>query len=139
MKTLTLRRFEQGRDYTLGNLANEQGDFDIFTLEDAWKDNQKYISCIPQGLYRCVPHNGKKYKDVWRLENVPNRTAILIHAGNNVNDTLGCILVGMLNLPMADSRVLIDSRIALKKLKEYIGRDDKNRLLPFFLNVVNLY
>jgi hypothetical protein len=34
MKTLTLRRFEQGRDYTLGNLANEQGDFDIFTLEE---------------------------------------------------------------------------------------------------------
>lgn len=138
MKTLTLRRFEQGRDYTLGNLASEHGEFDIFTLEDSWKDNQKNISCIPQGLYRCVPHSGK-FKDVWRLENVPNRTAILIHAGNNVNDTLGCILTGMKHLPLADSRILIDSKIALKQLKEYIGRDENGKLLQFFINIVNLY
>jgi hypothetical protein len=64
------------------------------TLERPWLDNKPKISCIPPGLYKCVPHSGEKFKDVWMLEDVPGRTAILIHAGNTTKDTEGCILVG---------------------------------------------
>jgi len=64
------------------------------TLEDPWNNNKRGISCIPAGVYKCVPHNGTKFKDVWILEDVPGRSAILIHAGNSIADTSGCILVG---------------------------------------------
>lgn len=64
------------------------------TCEDPWNENRPQISCIPAGKYQCVPHSGTKYKNVWRLENVPGRSAILIHAGNSIEDTRGCLLVG---------------------------------------------
>lgn len=64
------------------------------TLEDSWKNNQASVSCIPPGKYNVVPHNSAKYKNVWRVEGVTNRSGILIHAGNTAADTTGCILVG---------------------------------------------
>jgi hypothetical protein len=64
------------------------------TCENPWKDNKPIESCIPAGTYQCSAHNGTKYKNVWVLNNVPNRSAILIHAGNSEGDTSGCILVG---------------------------------------------
>ncbi len=67
----------------------------VFTLEEPWKDNQREISCIPTGTYKLKEHDGTHFKDVWEVCNVPNRTAILIHAGNTIKDTRGCILVGL--------------------------------------------
>lgn len=64
------------------------------TCEDPWNENKPKISCIPAGIYRCMKHNGPKYKDVWEITNVPKRTSILIHAGNSIADTQGCVLVG---------------------------------------------
>lgn len=65
------------------------------TTERPWLDNKPRESCIPAGLYSCVKFSGEKYKDVWELQNVPNRSAILIHQGNvAMKDSLGCILVG---------------------------------------------
>lgn len=64
------------------------------TCENPWKDNKPIESCIPAGTYHCSSHNGTKYKNVWVLNNVPNRSAILIHSGNTEKDVDGCILVG---------------------------------------------
>lgn len=52
-------------------------------------------SCILQGEYLVNLVWSPKFKSYKpRLENVPYRSGILIHSGNTVNDTLGCILVG---------------------------------------------
>jgi hypothetical protein len=63
--------------------------------------------CVPEGLYDLVPHHGTKYKDHWALQNKElgvyhqddptvqgERSAILIHNGNYVTDTEGCLLIG---------------------------------------------
>lgn len=83
-----------------------------YTLEEPWRNNIKRISCIPAGEYECVKHNGS-FKNVWRLLDVPKRTAVLIHAGNTLEDTEGCILVGT----STDHKRLYDSRKALNKLR----------------------
>lgn len=52
-------------------------------------------SCILPGEYLVNLVWSPKFKSYKpRLENVPYRAGILIHSGNTVNDTLGCILVG---------------------------------------------
>lgn len=64
------------------------------TLERKWLDNQKSISCVPSGLYDCARYGSDKHPNVWELLNVLNREKILIHTGNTMADTEGCILVG---------------------------------------------
>lgn len=94
------------------------------TLEDAWRQNQRSISCIPAGTYICTPHgwepnSGYRFKKTWLVNGVPNRSAILIHAGNTHVDTHGCILVGLLS---KGSR-LIHSLEAMNLLRKVIGKN----------------
>jgi hypothetical protein len=64
------------------------------TAELPWRDNQRNVSCIPPGRYEVKRRWSLKYKSHWILKNVPNRSYILIHVGNFMDDTQGCILVG---------------------------------------------
>ena len=68
--------------------------FDCKTLELPWENNERRISCIPDGNYKCVKRVSKKYGHHWHVLDVENRSLILIHHGNYNRDTLGCILVG---------------------------------------------
>jgi hypothetical protein len=68
------------------------------TLELAWKENQKNISCIPAGEYDArlrLPRESATRDYIHLLiKDVPNRDYILVHIGNTTKDTQGCILVG---------------------------------------------
>ena len=76
---------------TVGHLAA----LGIFTLELPWLENKKAISCIPTGDYLMVWGWSPRFKkNFWRI-GVAGRTGILIHKGNFLRDTSGCILVGL--------------------------------------------
>lgn len=68
------------------------------TLELPWKDNQKRISCIPEGEYkvriRVARESASRDYVHLLVQEVPNRDYILFHRGNSAKDTRGCILVG---------------------------------------------
>ena len=68
------------------------------TLENPWLDNQRNISCIPQGGYKVRLRLARESatRDYLHLlvQDVPNRDWILFHRGNTSKDTSGCILVG---------------------------------------------
>jgi len=68
------------------------------TLENPWLDNQRNISCIPEGEYpvRLRLPRESATRDYLHLlvQDVPNRDYILFHRGNFPKDTSGCILVG---------------------------------------------
>lgn len=65
------------------------------TLENAWRDNEPRVSCIPEGEYSLhLIHESPKYGVVPKVLEVPGRSHILFHPGNLARHTLGCILPG---------------------------------------------
>jgi len=91
---IELIRFGLFKDRTIGRLIYE-GDV-FYTVEKPWLDNQQNISCIPTGIYQLGRVNSPKFGPAtWEVKNVPNRSHILIHAGNTAHDVIGCLAVGM--------------------------------------------
>jgi hypothetical protein len=93
-------------------------DLNLYTLEDPWLDNQKGISCIPMGTYRCIFSMSQRFHRLLpELLNVPGRTGIRIHAGNTTSDTEGCPLVGMTR----DRDMVLYSQKALGYFKDWLA------------------
>jgi len=62
------------------------------TIELPWRNNQRRVSCIPEGRYQLKPFSSKKHPHVFEVCEVPNRDAILIHKANfALKELLGCI------------------------------------------------
>ena len=78
---------------TLGVLSAEI----CYTLEDPIRDAKIHgKTAIPAGSYRVVLQNSPRFgPDTITLLDVPNFQHIRIHAGNSVDDTEGCPLVGL--------------------------------------------
>ena len=94
---IKIERYDHGKKQTLGRLFVLDGKRVVYTchtLELPWKNNQFQVSCIPEGTYKVVRRTSARFKNHFHLTNVPDRSLILIHAGNYYTDILGCILVG---------------------------------------------
>ena len=96
---------------TLGVLVLPDGTA-IQTLEPIWAGNEPFKSCILTGTYEVAPHLSPTKGDCFKIHDVPGRSDILIHAGNKLQDTKGCILVGM----SRSGNTIRESRVALSLL-----------------------
>ena len=93
---LTLYRFYEDNKTTIGHILHNDMRL-CYTLELPDRENKNRISCIPKGIYSpyfIESSASGKYKKVYHIPDVPGRTGVLIHKGNNHRHTLGCILVG---------------------------------------------
>jgi len=91
---LTLERVWKSDKWTMGELFVD-GIYECFTLELPWRDNQKNISCIPEGTYPIILERSDHFKRILpELKNVPGRDEIKIHIANWPRELLGCIAVG---------------------------------------------
>lgn len=119
---LLLKRIAKQKDYTIGRLSID-GIFFCNTLEPKWCDYQngeckvEGHSAIPEGRYPVLISYSPQF-GMWLpiLLWVPMFKGIRIHAGNTVEDTRGCILVGD-NLQKG---MLLNSRVTLYRLIEKI-------------------
>ena len=98
MINLLLIRDTFSKESTIGELFLN-GERICDTLENSWQDNQRNISCIPEGVYPVrlrLPRESAS-RDYLHLlvQEVPNRDFILVHRGNFPSQTQGCILVGL--------------------------------------------
>jgi hypothetical protein len=130
MLKLTRILYHSGATY--GYLTHPDG-LTLCTVERPWRSNAPYISCVPEGLYELVPHDGIKFHGTWALVNEPmgvyhlpvdkaKRSAIVIHAANTADELQGCIAPGKEfaeimgaghNKPLG----VTDSRAAMEELR----------------------
>ena len=109
MKTICLERFCYHPKGTLGVITIDSQRF--YTIERPWLDNAANVSCIPEGTYQTGWRKSPKFGETWQIEDVPNRTYILIHAANYPKDVHGCIGLG--TSLMGDKLAVSQSRIAV--------------------------
>ena len=85
------------KESTIGKLYINGESF-CDTLENPYINNERNISCIPEGQYNVRLRLARESatRDYLHLlvQDVPNRDWILVHIGNYPSQTQGCILVG---------------------------------------------
>lgn len=96
MVELLLERFAYTPWGTFGLLTVMENAW--YTVEEVWRDNEAWVSCIPTGEYRILPvmHgvSGDNPYPAYRLQEVPGRSEIDIHIANTINGIDGCIGLG---------------------------------------------
>lgn len=93
------------------------GVFICFGLEDPIREKKVYAeTAIPDGVYkvgtRWSPRFSKKFNhDMLWVKDVPGFEYILIHWGNTVVDTAGCLLLGN-RLGIVKNRIAVVNSVA---------------------------
>ena len=133
---LTVVRTQFGTDATNGLLFID-GIFECYVLEDQYQAVKvMHETCIPEGTYdikfRTVGGFHEKYKKRYgndhygmlHLQDVPNFTYILIHAGNTDEHTSGCLIVGetQQDLDISDDGFIGHSGKAYLKLYNKVAK-----------------
>lgn len=99
---------------------------ELFTLEQAWRNNKPFESCIPDGAYLIEPYDSPKFGRVYivsggMVSKFPtpkqHRWGILFHAANRVSELQGCIALGM----GRSGDNLINSKLAHKLFTEELA------------------
>lgn len=120
MKQLRLVRVTEHNGATLGVLCIDDSP-EMVTLEDAWRDNERQISCIPQGRYTIRLHRSPRFGLTYQVVDVPERSQILFHAGNTHKDTHGCILLGLQYGKLDKETAILASKSAFTKFMELMN------------------
>jgi len=134
MKTMIIciiRKYMK-ENYTIGSLSIN-GQVICDTLEPHcidWSKEKKVAgkTAIPTGTYELeMKYSPKFERKMPYLKNVPNFTGIMIHTGNTVKNTQGCIIVGYNTL----KGVVLKSRTAFEKIEEkiYYALKTKQKIL----------
>ena len=123
-----IKRINKSDDQILGILTIfDKHNFPFWecrTLELPDKDNQRRISCIPDGEYEVIKRWSEKYGNHFHILDVDGRDYILIHAANFVRQLLGCIAVGLSHTDIDGDglRDVTSSKNTLKQLNEILPK-----------------
>lgn len=131
-KILELIRLETGHEGTIGVLKINKRVF-CSTLEPPDLQNARGASNIPAGQYCCGFVLSPKFGPAYEVQNVPGRSSILFHAGNTVDHTQGCILLGQYPGKLRGDRAVLNSGKTFKRFMDIVVDE------PQYLTVLECY
>ena len=137
MKTILVYRNLYLKQEVLGNLFIFEGTKLLFkckTVELAWRDNKRNISCAPEGKYPIVLEYSNKFKrKLWELKDVDNRSEIKIHVANFYQQLNGCIAVGDMHTRINSDEYpdVRNSRYTLSRMHKAMGSDNEAEIHIF--------
>ena len=113
--------------------TSDEGTFGVLVYPDGWvytaelpdRDNRSNLSCIPEGRYSLSMRTSQKYGNVYQVNNVKNRSHILLHHGNFAGDracglrthSAGCILLGSKRGRIHGQKAVLASRTARRRFE----------------------
>ncbi len=133
---LTVVRHQFGTDATNG-LLFINGIFECYTVEDQYQAVKvMHETCIPEGTYDIKfrktggfhERYDKRYKNahygMLHLQDVPNFTYILIHAGNSSDDSSGCLLTTTTQTDLDSAKAGFggQSQLAYKRMYDKVAK-----------------
>lgn len=138
MTTLVLERYGSTSMGVFGELI--VNDIKLFTVEQPWRNNKPYKSCIPAGEYQLVPHDSKKYGETWAMVNHDlsvshykeaniKRFACLFHKANYAKQLQGCIAPGKSLGSVSAEWAVVQSGDAFKILLAALPRGGDHKLI----------
>ena len=139
MKTVYQYRFETGDNGTFSILVAPDISFSCFMAEPPWKNNQKSISCIPDGEYVVKKRASQKYGFTYHITDVKGRSYILQHSGNYSGDaskglkthTLGCQLFGKNIGYLSGQKCVLNSRITKFEFERKMNFEDYKLIIKW--------
>ena len=123
---IELFRLEYEKKQVLGDCAITENGKDLFlskSLERADNNNQRNISCIPQGEYLCVLEYSNRFNcDLWEIKGVPDRSECKFHSANYWHDLNGCIALGTKYIDIDNDgfRDVLNSKNTMKKFHKIL-------------------
>ena len=128
MKTIELQRVLRTERSNRGVLYDAHAGVVLgVTLELPWRDNERGVSCIPEGSYLVDPNDvSTRFGNNWAyVQDVVGRSRIGIHSGNWTRHSRGCILTGTFFMHDDEEGEGVGaSRQALNALLEYAGGEE---------------
>ena len=123
-----IKRLPDDDQGTIGVLFIPEVEWSCYTNELPDRNNERNFSRINSGEYDCVMVNSPKFGQVYLVQNVVNRSGILIHSGTWAGDTkkgwkshvLGCIEVGYKVAVIDKQRGVLNSRSTRDKLRSLL-------------------
>lgn len=118
------RKYED--DCTLGAIMLPSGN-QLKSIERPWLDNKRNVSCYPEGTYlvKWLERSASgKYRRVWHVQDVPDRSGILWHQGNLVDHSSGCTLVGVRHGDIGGLPAVLSSKAGLNVMRKELEKKD---------------
>lgn len=140
MSFILIERFGYTPFGTFGRLI--YGDNRYFTVELPWKNNEKRVSCIPEGRYKVKWYNAPTFGKTLAvvggtvsLYEDPKfkRSAVLFHKANTMDDLEGCIGLGTSLGYISAKWAVTNSSVATKEFLGLNIPDDTDLLIKQYL------
>lgn len=137
---LKLKTFRQDDYGTFGEIFTASGASLGYSVEQPWRNNEPFNSCVPAGKYLLVPHNSKKYGRCFVLHNPTLQIyaeedqmilfddrylCIFAHKGSYPKNFEGCIGAG----DHYGNDMIYNTRVTCKKIMNLLYSSNEQHTL----------